>query len=189
MANKGLSKLMYAPLSTTGSTYSAGPAKLAGAINVKADITYADGKLYADDVLQEEDKTFVSGKLTMTVDDDDLTIFAPLLGQTTDPTDGVVSSIDDTPVAIGVGYIVKKSGTNPYRVKFYPKVVLSDFDTEAKTKEDKIEYVTPSVEATIYTIDRTVDSATKTVYRIVKDFATKAAAVEALEALFTQATP
>lgn len=183
MATLGLKTFLYAPMATETPTYSKAPAKLAGAIEAKVDIEQNDAKLYADDELQDSDESFISGKITLGVDDDDPDIFGPILGKTVDAESGEVSSnSDDKPMFVGFGYITRNSGEKKYRAKFYPKVKFKDFDTEAKTKQDKLEYVTPSVEGTVYALE---DGNWKTENR----FATKAEAVAYLEGCFTQVTP
>lgn len=187
MANIGLTSLLYSELSDeTVPDYKNAAKKLMGAISVKVDIEQNDGKLYADDVLQESDTSFISGKMTLEGDKDELDIFAPLLGKTTSEDGEVVSKTTDEPLAVGVGYITRQSGkgtaVKKYRAKFYPKVQFKDFDTESKTQEDKMEYVKPSFEGTVYPLpDGT--------WKKENCFATIAEAKTYLEGCFKQTSP
>lgn len=155
MANVGLTTFLHSELSDEAvPKYKEEAKKLMGAISVKVDIELNDAKLYADDVLQESDNSFVSGKITLEGDKDEPEIFAPILGKTIGEDGEVISKTTDEPIFVGFAYITRQSGkgsgVKKYRAKFYPKVQFKDFETEAKTQEDKMEYVKPSVEGTIY---------------------------------------
>lgn len=118
-----------------------------------------DAKLYADNELKDSDTSVTGGKLALTVDDDDETVFAPILGATLEEMkvgektyQKMVSRTDDEPVYEGFGFITKKNG-GKYRVTFYPKVKFVMGDEEAKSAEDKTEYTKPTVEGTLYPVD------------------------------------
>ncbi len=158
MANTGLSTFLHAERDDEKGTYAV-PGKLAGAIDIKEALDRNDAKLYADNELQDSDNSVTGGKITLTVDDDDDAIFAPVLGETVEEiqVDGkdykkVISKTMDVPPGQGFGFITQKNG-GKYKVSFYPKVKFTRGDEEAKTKEDKTEYTTPSVEGTIYPVD------------------------------------
>ena len=81
MANTGLSTFMHAKRDEKTGEYAA-PGKMAGAIEFKETLDRNDAKLYADNELKDSDTSVTGGKLALTVDDDDETVFAPILGAT-----------------------------------------------------------------------------------------------------------
>lgn len=158
MANVGLSTYLHAPLNEETGKYDV-PAKLAGAIDFKEALDRNDAKLYADDSLQDSDSSVTGGKITLTVDDDDDVLFAPILGESVTKLqvgekefDKVSSKTNDVPVPQGFGFITQKNG-GKYKVSFYPKVTFIRADEEAKTKEDKVEYTKPTIEGTLYPVN------------------------------------
>ena len=92
---------------------------------------------------------------------------------------GYDASVYDESQAIGLGYIEVK-GQGKYRVKFYPNCKVKPFDSDAKTKEDKVSFQTPSVEITASPLKSGK-------YKHQKTFSTSAEAVTYLNSLFTQA--
>lgn len=187
MANIGLTSFLYSELNDEKTpNYKKEAEKLMGAVSVKVDLEQNDAKLYADDVLSESDNSFVSGKLTIEGDKDELEIFAPLLGKTIGEDGEVVSKTTDIPKFIGFAYITRQSGkgndVKKYRAKMYPKIQLKDYETEAKTQEDKMEYVKPSIEGTVYPLpDGT--------WKYENCFSTITEAVTYLKGKFVAATP
>lgn len=185
MAQVGLKSFLYGELKD--GKYAA-PSKLAGAIEFKENLTTNDAKLYADDVLKDSDSSVTGGDITLGIDDDDPAIFGPLLGQKKNSialSGGVSKTVDvydatsnDEPVATGFGYISKKNG-GKYKVTFYPKIKFAPYSVDAKTKEDKLEYTTPSVVGTIYPDEETG------LYRRTAIVDSETEAVAALKALFT----
>lgn len=158
MANIGLRSFLFAEMNEKKKTYAA-PTKLAGAIEFKESLTTNDAKLYADDVLQESDTSISGGNITLGIDDDDDTIFAPLLGKKIniikvgeEEVVVVTSNTADLPKAVGFGYITSKVG-GKYKVHFYPKIKFSPYSIDAKTQEEKMEYTTPSVEGTLFPLE------------------------------------
>ena len=94
----------------------AAPGKMAGAIEFKETLDRNDAKLYADNELKDSDTSVTGGKLALTVDDDDETVFAPILGATLEEMkvgektyQKMVSRTDDEPVYEGFGFITKKN--------------------------------------------------------------------------------
>lgn len=178
MASTGLSTYLHAKLDELTGTYET-PAKMAGAIDFKEALDRSDAKLYSDNQLNDSDTSVTGGKITLTIDDDDDAVFAPILGETVEKVniggaerDVVISKTDDNPTPQGFGFITKKNG-GKYRVTFYPQVKFTRGDEEAKTAEDKTEYTKPTIEGTLYPLNDiykkkvTVDSmedAKKTLY-------------------------
>lgn len=185
MAQVGLKSFLHGELKD--GKYKA-PSKLAGAIEFKENLNSNDAKLYADDVLQDSDSSVTGGDITLGIDDDDPAIFGPLLGQKKNSialSGGESKTVDvydatsnDEPIAVGFGYISKKNG-GKYKVVFYPKVKFAPYSVDAKTKEEKLEYTTPSVAGTIYPDEQTG------LYRRTAVVESEADAVAALKALFT----
>lgn len=160
MATTGLSGFVHADFDEDKKTY-AKPAKLAGAIEFKEALDRNDAKLYADNELKDSDTSVTGGKVTLSIDDDDGEIFAPILGEEVTTLSikskeykVVNSKTSDKPKFQGFGYIAAKNN-GKYKATFYPKVTFARSDEEAKTKEDKTEYTKPGVEGTIYPVDGT----------------------------------
>ena len=183
---KGLNTLLYAKLlsDTTDqengkATYEA-PKKLAGAIEIKPKLNQNSAELYADDTLTDADYSVSTVGLTLTVDDDDDEIFCELIGMTKDEDGGYDASVYDESVAMGIGYIEVK-GKGKYRVKFYRNAKVKPYDSDAKTKEEKVTFQKPSVEITASPLKNGT-------YKHQKTFTSSTAAVAYLNSLFTQAS-
>ena len=182
---KGFNTLLYAKLISDDTYEQDGLAiyepykKLAGAIEIKPKLNQNSAELYSDYMLVDSDYIVSTVSLTLTVDDDNDDIFCDLIGMIEDDEGGYDASIYDSSVIIGLGYIEIK-GKNKYRVKFYPKCNVKPFDSDAKTKEDKVSFQTPSVEITASPLKNGK-------YKHQKTFSTSAEAVTYLNSLFTQA--
>ena len=180
---KGLNTLLFAKLTsdttdqTSGKAVYETPSKLSGAIEIKPKLNQNSAELYADDTLQDADYSVSTVGLTLTVDDDDDDIFCDLVGMIEDDEGGYDASIYDSSVIIGLGYIEIK-GKNKYRVKFYPKCKVKPFDSDAKTKEDKVSFQTSSLEVTAFSLNNGI-------YKHQKTFSDSNEAVEYLKELFS----
>jgi phi13 family phage major tail protein len=151
MAKIGLNNFKYSKLDETAETY-AGAKTLGKAIDCKVSIEKYEAELYADDTLAESDYTFKKGTVTLTLDEDDDTVFAEILGHTVDEETGeMVRKDTDVAPYVGVGRILTKivGGQYKYKVEFLPKVKFSEPEQEEATKGDSIEFKTPSVEGTV----------------------------------------
>lgn len=184
MANIGMKLLKYAVLSEDETTY--GIVKTMGkAISANISINTSEGSLYADDTLAEFETSFQSANVTLTLDDDNDTVFSEILGKTMDTTSGIVSSsINDNSPYIGFGYIVSKVKNNvkTYRAQFFPKIKFKPFIPDANTKGDSITYGTPSIEGTTIANNSGI-------WEQHVDKTTEAEAITALTAFFVQVTP
>ena len=153
MAKIGLNNFRYSKLTETDGVASyEGSKKLAKAIDCKVSIENYSAELYADDSLAESDTTFKKGTITLTVDEDDDTVFAELLGhELDDETSEMVRKDTDVAPYVGVGRILTKviNGVYKYKVEFLPKVKFSEPAQEETTKGDSIEFKTPSIEGTV----------------------------------------
>ena len=83
------------------------PKSLGKAIDCKVSLELNSAELYADDSLSESDYTFNKGSVTITVDDDDDTVLAPLLGHSI--SEEYVATTDKTPASSKTYYT--KSGS------------------------------------------------------------------------------
>ena len=152
MAKIGLNNFKYSILTETGTTASyAGAKSLGKAIDCKVSIEKYEAELYADDTLAESDNTFKKGTVTLTIDEDDDTVFAEILGHEVDDEGEMIRKDTDIAPYVGVGRILTKmvNGVYKYKVEFLPKVKFSEPEQEEATKGDSIEFKTPSVEGTV----------------------------------------
>lgn len=192
MANIGLRSFLWAPCGADEGTYTREPSVLAGAIEAKVSLSANDTKLYADDIKKFEDNSVSDGTISLTIDNDDESIFAELLGKTkiekTVTLNGeevtvseYISSNQDVAIPVGFGYITGKQtdGGRLYRVNFFKKVSFKPFETDSKTKADKLEFTTPAIEGTIYMLNDGT-------YKIESVFENSETAIEYLKSLFTQ---
>lgn len=176
MAQIGLTNLWYGIL-TEGAdgTPSYGGAKSFGkAVSAKVDVSTNDATLYADDALAESDNSFQSAKVTLGVADDDMTIFAEILGHKVADSGGeMVRSAEDSAPWVGLGRVVTKmvSGKYVYKGEFLYKVKFSEPSQENSTKGESVDFSTPEIEGTAATLANGDWSAAHV-------FNTKAAAVE-----------
>ena len=189
MAQIGLRHFKYSKLSSDNK-YS-GASALAGAIEAKMSPNIAEAELYADDTLKESAKEFTKGTLTLTVDEDDDSVFAPLLGHHVDEETGeVIRAKDDTAPYVGFGRVIVKIVNNvkKYKAEFFPKVQFKPFFPDSKTKGESIEFSTPSVEGTVYTLTETVDGVEKEIWERHNTFDTDAEAQAYLDKLMEAPT-
>ena len=176
MAQIGLTNLWYGIL-TEGAdgTPSYGGAKSFGkAVSAKVDVSNNDAKLYADDALAESDSSFQSGKVTLGVADDDMTVFSEILGHKVAESGGEMTrNADDVAPYVGLGRVVTKlvNGKRVYKGEFLFKVKFAEPSQEDETKGDSVDFKTPEIEGTASALANGNWSASQT-------FDTKAAAVE-----------
>lgn len=180
MAKIGLNNFKYAILDESAETYET-PKSLGKAINCKVSIEKYSAELYADDTLAESDYTFKKGTVNITVDEDDDTIFAEILGHTIDEETGEMIR-KDTDIApyVGIARILTKlvGGVQKYKVEFLAKVKFSEPEQDEQTKGDSVEFKTPSIEGTVTKLSDGTWSKTKT-------FTDKAEAISYLDSLFS----
>lgn len=175
MAQIGLTNLWYGLLTEAedGTPSYAGAKSFGKAVSAKVDVSTNDATLYADDVLAESDKSFQSAKVTLGVADDDMTIFAEILGHTVAESGGeMVRSADDAAPWVGLGRVVTKmvNGKHVYKGEFLYKVRFAEPSQEDNTKGESVDFSTPEIEGTAATLANGDWSAAQV-------FDTKAAAV------------
>ena len=180
MAKIGLNNFKYSVLDET-EKYN-GAKSLGKAVDCKVAIENYTAELYADDTLAESDYTFKKGTITLTIDEDDDTVFAELLGHKVDvETKEMVRKDTDVAPYVGVGRILTKvvNGVYKYKVEFLPKVKFSEPAQEETTKGDNIEFKTPSIEGVVQKLADGTWSKTKT-------FTDKTEAITYLEGLLAK---
>ena len=111
MATIGLRDLYRAPI-TVGEggeeTYGT-PVRMAKAISAEMSVEVAEAILYADDGADEVVKEFVSGELTLNVNDLMPADLAAILGQTQDDDQVVYAGENDDPPYMAIGFRAKKA--------------------------------------------------------------------------------
>lgn len=176
MAQIGLTNLWYGLLTEAedGTPSYAGAKSFGKAVSAKVDVSTNDATLYADDVLVESDKSFQNAKVTLGVADDDMTIFAEILGHKVAESGGeMVRSADDAAPWVGLGRVVTKmvGGKYVYKGEFLYKVRFAEPSQEDNTKGESVDFSTPEIEGTAATLANGQWSAAQV-------FGTKTAAVE-----------
>lgn len=157
MAQIGLTNLWYGLLTEAddGTPSYAGAKSFGKAVSAKVDVSTNDATLYADDVLVESDKSFQNAKVTLGVADDDMTIFAEILGHKVAESGGeMVRSADDAAPWVGLGRVVTKmvGGKYVYKGEFLYKVRFAEPSQEDKTKGESVDFSTPEIEGTAATL-------------------------------------
>lgn len=149
MARIGLKNFRYSLLDNNEEVIE--PKSLGKAIDCKVSLELNSAELYADDALAESDYTFNKGTVTITVDDDDDTVLAPLLGHTISEEGEIVRKDTDVAPYIAFGRILTKvvSGTYKYKVEFLSKVKFKDTMPDEATKGKSVEFTTVSIEGSV----------------------------------------
>lgn len=149
MARIGLKNFRYSELDENEDVQA--PKSLGKAIDCKVSLELNNAELYADDSLSESDYTFNKGTVTISVDDDDDTVLAPLLGH--DVTEDGEVTRKDTDVApyVAFGRILTKivAGAYKYKVEFLSKVKFKDTMPDEKTKGETVEFSPVSIEGSV----------------------------------------
>ena len=188
MANIGLTNIWFSELTEAadGTATYAGAINLGKAVSCAVGITNNEAMLFGDDVLAESDTRFASGTITLSVTDDDDTIFAPLLGHEIDQTGEVIKTSTDAAPYVGIGRIVTKmvNGAYKYKVEFLYKVKFSEPSRDENTKGKTIEFSTPTIEGVIAALGDVDGTWSKS-----KTFNTKSDALTYLKGLLAAPTP
>ena len=159
MAKLGMKYPVYAIGTETTSAISyASGAVLAKAISADVSIETNEVKLYADDVVAESDVSFMSGTVSLGVDDLTDAVKVALLGYTegaqVDATLGsneLSAGSATTPPIVGLGFYAKrvKSGTATWRAIWFKKVKFKEPADGFATKGESVEFQTHTLEGTI----------------------------------------
>lgn len=172
MARIGLKNFRYSLLDENEKVKE--PKTLGKAIDCKVSLELNSAELYGDDGLCESDYTFNKGTVTITVDDDDDTILAPLLGHDISEDGEIVRKDTDVAPYIAFGRILTKivGGVYKYKVEYLSKVKFKDTMPDEATKGESIEFTTVSIEGSVM---RNIDgewskSKTFTTYKDASDY-------------------
>ena len=146
MASIGLKYVAWAQMATEPDsaipTYGTG-IELGKAVSANLTVTNAEAELYANDMLAEYVREFVSAELTMEVDNISLQNQATLYGASY--ADGELSvGAEDTAPYGGIGgyQVLMVNGVRKYRAYFFPKAKASMPDWTATTKGQSISFGT-----------------------------------------------
>lgn len=145
MATIGLRDLYRAPITNRDGRETYGtPVIMAKAISVDLSVDVAEAILYADDGADEVEKEFISGKLTLNVNDLLPTDLAALLGQQLDDDGVVYASDSDNAPYFAIGFRAKKP-KGKYKYIWLYKVKFSIPSEKYSTKGDSIAFTTPEI--------------------------------------------
>ena len=146
MATIGLRDLYRAPITigTSGAEEYGTPVRMAKAISAELSVEVAEAILYADDGADEVVKEFVSGEITLNVNDLLPADLAALLGQKQDADKVVYGSDSDEAPYTAIGFRAKKAG-GTYKYIWLYKVKFAIPDENYTTKGDSIEFTTPEI--------------------------------------------
>ena len=149
MARIGLKNFRYSELDDNEDVKA--PKTLGKAIDCKVSLELNSAELFADDALAESDYTFNKGTVTITVDDDDDQILAPLLGHEVSEEGEIVRKDTDVAPYIAFGRILTKmvGGKYKYKVEYLSKVKFKDTMPDETTKGESIEFTTVSIEGSV----------------------------------------
>ncbi len=149
MATIGLRDLYRAPITTdeSGADSFSTPSRLAKAISAEMSVEVAEATLYADDGVDETVKEFISGELSLNVNDLMPADLAALLGQKQDANGVVIAGEDDEPPYMAIGFRAKKAN-GMYKYIWLYKVKFAIPEEAYNTKGDGIEFATPTIVGT-----------------------------------------
>ena len=191
MASIGLKSALYNVFNATTKKYKEStPPVLGRIISETFSPEYASVELRADDILAEEDKSFIKGTLNVTIADDEDSTEATLFGNTVSSgNDGgeVTKNVNDEAPFIGYGHIItkQKRGTKSYKVEFFPRCKVNSITHDANTRGESVEFGTTAVDMTAYPVDEAFESFAVGDWNKVKTFDTESAALSYLAGLLT----
>lgn len=121
---------------------------LGKAMDASAKYNFDSARIDADDALQETDKSFLDGTVTIGVYGMTLATRAILMGHSaSSPNDGLTGNVADVAPFVGIGYYGKS--TNGWTAIFYTKVQFGDPADEFATRKDRTEFKTPTLEGAL----------------------------------------
>ena len=146
MATIGLRDLYRAPIEVglEGAETYGSPVRMAKAISAELTVETAEAILYADDGADEVVKEFVSGELTLNVNNLLPADLAALLGQTQDSDKVVYAADTDEAPYWAIGFRAKKAN-GEYKYIWLYKVKFAIPSESYTTKGDAIEFSTPEI--------------------------------------------
>lgn len=161
MAQIGLKYMVFAPIEqyNEGAAPSYGTGMVVGKA-IKADLTlnFAEGKLYADDVLAEYSSQYQDGTIAVGVDEIEDEVRAAMFGYKTVTESNVKvlkRGAKSMPVNGGFGYYKThvKNKVNKYIAYWFLDTCFKDASESAATKADSITFNTPEITGTILPIE------------------------------------
>ena len=161
MAKVGLKYPIFSELTETDTAVSYGSGVVVGsAISISTSINVSDVKLYGDDKVAEEDKSFDSGTLTANITHLSQENRALLLGHTLQSAGisghpeimEIVSKDNDEGAYGGFGFYgtEKVDGVVKYHAYWLTKVKFKEPNEELETKGETTAFQTPTIEADIH---------------------------------------
>jgi len=149
MATIGLRDLFYAPITEQpdGKEIFGKPVRMAKAIQAQMSTQIAEAKLFADDGVDESVKEFVSGTLTLNINDLAPQHQAFLLGQKMDGKGAITANGDDEAPYVAIGFRATKTRGRFKYIWLY-KVKFAIPDENYQTKGESIAFQTPSIVGT-----------------------------------------
>ena len=150
MATIGLDNIVYSKITEgeNGDETYAEPKKLAKALTADLSITLAEAILYADDGPAESVKEFANGTLSLGIDDLKSEVIKDLTGAEIDKNGVVISTSEDTPGPVAIGFRSRKAN-GKYRYFWFYKVQFGIPGLSLKTKGESIEFQTHTIEGTV----------------------------------------
>lgn len=151
MATIGLDHLVFAEITenSVGEEVFGTPEILAEAISADVSVELLEAILHADDKPSESVKEFKNGKISLGINDLGKTKASRLLGAKIDSNGVLISSGENQPKPVAIGFRARKSNGN-FRYFWFYRVVFGIPGTNAQTKGDSINFATPTIEGTIY---------------------------------------
>ena len=150
MAQIGLKNFHYALITEDdegNETYGT-PVRLAKAISADLSVESDDNTLYADDGADVTIREFQSGTITLGINDLGTAVAAALLGARIDANGVLISSGEDTPPAVALGF-QSRSAKGGDRFFWFYRVTFGIPGQTLNTKGESVEFSTPSIEGTI----------------------------------------
>lgn len=150
MATIGLDKPYYSIITedNDGNETYGTPKVLAKAIQADLTANTSTATLYADDGADETVIEFVSGTLSLGINDLLPTVAADLIGAHVDKNGALISSVEDIAPYVAVGFRAKKAN-GKYRYFWLYRVKFGVPATNLATKGESITFQTPTIEGTI----------------------------------------
>lgn len=130
-----------------GTVYSDEIMKLTGARSISIEPQLSEGTLYGDDQILESESSVTA--INVSINLANLTLEEEAFVTGAKLENGVLkNSKDDTPPNLALGFMAPKSKTSGggYRMVWLLKGTAKPLSEEMKTKEDNIEYQTPTID-------------------------------------------
>ena len=150
MAQVGLKNLYYAPIAEDGAgreSYGK-PIKVADAISADLSVNNGDATLYGDDKVYADVREFINATIALAVCDLPASIVTALMGARIDNNGVLISSQEDKPHAVAIGF-ESKCADGESRFFWFYRVTFGIPGAQLRTKGESIEFATPTIEGKI----------------------------------------